>query len=296
MRFQDYKPEKERWITFVESDFYPDYLDAAVKRYRPICEHFGNLLKVSSSSQELFKLINKEKGKERIQLMRIFRKCVSPDTSVEMLKVKSKAEVILREFANRFRLVGEVRKCFDPTDRALVAILREYEERGEKGYEVSSRFFKWFNQRFSILGFTIEGPERAGKDIYLNEVFDDYPRHRPVDFLIRYQGLRTSVPVVVGFIRYDSDRGGAQENNRTGGYRGAVIEIFEYLDRKELRLKLLFVNEGPGLLLGSMWDDYSSLEDIGAGRAMVATLKMLESRLTEEWMLGRKESREQKRT
>lgn len=289
MRFQDYKPEKERWITFVESDFYPDYLDAAVKRYLPICQQFNQSLKLSGSSQELFQIINKEKGKQRIQLLRIFHRYISPDTSVEMLKVKSKAGVILREFGSRFRPIAEVQKRFDPGDRALIALLREYEERGEKGYVVSSEFFQWFRRRFGTRGFTIEGPERAGKDIYLNQVFDDYARPRPVDCLIRYR----VTPVVVVFIRYDSDRGGAQENNRTGGYRNTVIEILEYADRKELRLKLLFVNEGPGLLLGSMWDDYSSLEDIGAGRVMVATLKMLESRLTEEWMLGRKESREQ---
>lgn len=284
MRFRDYKPEKERWITFVESDFYPDYLDAAVERYLPICQQFNQLLKLSASSQELFQLINKEKGKQRIQLLRIFHRYISPNTSVEMLKVKSKAELILREFGHRFRPIEEVQKRFDPGDRALIAILREYEERGEKGYVVSSGFFQWFRRTFGTRGFTIEGPERAGKDIYLNQVFDDYPRPRPVDFLIRYH--RT--PVVVGFIRYDSDRGGAQENNRTGGYRDTESEILEYSDRKGLKLKLLFVNEGPGLLLGSMWNDYSSLEDIGAGRVMVTTLKMLESRLTEDWMLGRK--------
>lgn len=283
MRFKDYGREKEKWITFVESDFYPNYLNAARAKYTPIFERFNKLLQAASNSQELFRLIMKESGKLRIQLLRIFRKYVSPDTSVEMLKVKSKTEKIIQEFGSRFRPIKIVQERFDPKDKGLVAILREYEDRGRKGYEVSSTFFEWFRRKFSRRKFSIEGPERAGKDIYLDEVFDGYPRHRPVDFLVRYRGA----PIIVGFSRYDSDRGGAQEDDRTSGYRGVVNEILDYSDRKDLGLKILFVNEGPGLLLGSMWRDYSSLEDIIENRVMVVTLKMLENRLTEEWMLAK---------
>lgn len=283
MRFKDYGREKEKWITFVESDFYPNYLNAARAKYTPIFERFNKLLQAASSSQELFQLIMKESGKLRIQLLRIFRKYVSPDTSVEMLKVKSKTEKIIQEFGSRFRPIEIVRERFEPKDKGLVAILREYEDRGRKGYEVSSTFFEWFRRIFSRREFSIEGPERAGKDIYLDEVLDGYPRHRPVDFLIRYR----ETPIIVGFSRYDSDRGGAQEDDRTSGYRGVVNEILDYSDKKNLGLKILFVNEGPGLLLGSMWGDYSSLEGIREKRVMVVTLKMLENRLTKEWMLAK---------
>ena len=33
-----------------------------------------------------------------------------------------------------------------------------------------------------------------------------------------------------------------------------------------------------------MWRDYTSLEDIAQGRVMVVTLKMLEERVTREWI------------
>jgi len=285
MRFRDFKLEKEKWIAFVESDFYPDYLNASKTTYTPVLERFNELLQTAHSSQELFLLITKESGKQRIQLLRIFRKYISPDTSVEMLKIKTRANKILQEFGSRFRPIEEVRKRFDSRvkpDEALMAILHEYENRGRKGYEVSGRFFEWFKRKYGTR-FSIEGPERAGKGIYLEEVFKDYPKSRSVDFLIRYQ----KTPIVIGFVRYDSDRGGAQENDRTGGYGNSIIEILNYSGKENLGLKILFVNEGPGLLLGSMWDDYATLEDMGRGCVMVVTLKMLESRLTEQWMLGK---------
>ena len=33
-----------------------------------------------------------------------------------------------------------------------------------------------------------------------------------------------------------------------------------------------------------MWDDYSKLEKINSDRIMVLTLRMLDERLTEEWL------------
>ena len=54
--------------------------------------------------------------------------------------------------------------------------------------------------------------------------------------------------------------------------------------REILKTKVIFLNDGPGLLLGSMWDDYSKLEKINSDRIMVLTLRMLDERLTEEWL------------
>ena len=281
MLFKDFKHEKEKWITFIESDFYPDYLEAARQKYFPVLKQFGKLLHEAHNSQQLFLSILRETGKTRIQLLRIFRRYVSPDTSVEMLKVKAKAKKIIAEFGSRFRPIEQARPRFNMEDDVLAMLLYEYKDRGKKGYDVSSGFFDWFRREFGK-DLTIEGPERAGKDIYLGEVFKDYPARRPVDFIIKYH----KAPVVVGFVRYDSDRGGAQEDDRTSGYTNAVKEILDYSKRENLNLKILFVNEGPGLTLGSMWDDYSRLEDFGQGRVKVVTLKMLETRVTKEWILG----------
>jgi hypothetical protein len=93
--------------------------------------------------------------------------------------------------------------------------------------------------------------------------------------------------LAVGFARYDSHRGGAQEDDRTGGYRDCANEVLTFARRKRLtRLKVVFLNDGPGLLLGSMWSDYAALEAAGRGRIRVVTLRMLPERLTKEWLEG----------
>lgn len=66
---------------------------------------------------------------------------------------------------------------------------------------------------------------------------------------------------------------------------GAAAELLAYAVTKKLRkLKLIFLNDGPGLLLGSMWSDYAALEDVGNGRIMVCTLRMVPQRITMEWL------------
>jgi hypothetical protein len=49
-------------------------------------------------------------------------------------------------------------------------------------------------------------------------------------------------------------------------------------------LKIIFLNDGPGLLLGSMWRDYAAIEDYEGGNVLVCTLKMLDTRLTRSWL------------
>ena len=49
-----------------------------------------------------------------------------------------------------------------------------------------------------------------------------------------------------------------------------------------MRTKIIFVNDGPGLLLGSMWDDYSYIED-ASDDVMVVTLRMIIERITLDW-------------
>jgi hypothetical protein len=42
------------------------------------------------------------------------------------------------------------------------------------------------------------------------------------------------------------------------------------------------INDGPGLLLGWMWDDYARLERSHRGKILVATLRMAPERNTSE--------------
>jgi len=161
------------------------------------------------------------------------------------------------------------------------SINRCYKDRGKKGYDLTERFFTLFRSQFPNI--PISGPERAGKDILMSSIFRDYPRpNRPVDFVI-HSADRSEV-LAIGLARYDSDRGGAQEDDRTGGYKSCADEILSYAREHGLKTKLIFINDGPGLLLGSMWDDYAFLESSWPGKILVLTLRMVPVRLTSDWL------------
>jgi len=282
--FGDYQSDAATWITLATGEYYPDILPEACELYRPVLVFFGQLLKRSESSIALFENICAlTETWMRIQLARVFRRYVSPTTPVEMLKGKSKVKAICEQFGPGFRPIHEVQKAFDSRpirDEALCAVLWEYKDRGKKGYDLTEKFFALV--RAQLPEMTITGPERAGQDVLLGSVWPDYPKpDRPADFILEN---RDQV-LAVGFARYDSDRGGAQEDDRTGGYRECAHEVLSFAKGKRLdKLKVIFLNDGPGLLLGSMWSDYSRLEQSGKGKIKVVTLRMVADRITTEWL------------
>lgn len=285
--FGDHKADGANWITLATGEYYPDILPQACDLYEPILVLFGELLKTSESSERLFRQIMEQSdGWTRIQLARVFRKYVSPSTPVEMLKRKSKSEELIKEFGKGFRPIQEVQKAYNTRpkrDEALCALLWEYKDRGKKGYDLTERFFDLIRTRFA--GLKIAGPERAGQDILMKDVFSNYPNPtRPVDFVIR-DGKEV---LAIGLARYDSDRGGSQEDDRTGQYHTAVNEILGYVHKHSLKTKVILLNDGPGLLLGSMWNDYSKLENSHAGEVLVVTLRMIPERLTLTWLKNKK--------
>jgi hypothetical protein len=282
--FSDYRHDAHNWVTLASGEYYPDILKDACELYKPVLILFGQLLKKSETSGRLFlELSNVPDTWMRVQLARVFRKYVSPDTPVEMLKKKRMAIAICRQFGSRFRPIDEVQEayCDRPIpDEALCAILWEYKDRGKKGYDLTEKFFGMLAGQFPDL--VITGPERAGKDIQLGSIFRDYPNSkRPVDFVI--SNSKNEV-LAVGLARYDSDRGGAQEDDRTGGYRDCADEVLNYCSRRKLNTKIIFLNDGPGLLLGSMWTDYSDIERRWENKIRVVTLRMVPYRLTQEWL------------
>lgn len=283
--FLDYKEEGHYWITLASGDFYPDILTDACLLYEPVQILFGQLLKYSESSVALFmKIAAINETWMRIQLARIFRKYVSPSTPVEMLKRKTKAKEICEQFGNEFRPIQEVQSAFTSRpvpDEALCALLWEYKSRGVKGYNLTERFFELFNAHFPDL--LLKGPIRAGQDIRLETVFSDYPNpKRPVDFVIYDTNERDIL--AIGLARYDGDRGGSQEDDRTGGYHNCANEMLSYATTHNMNIKIIFINDGPGLLLGSMWNDYARLELSWPGKILVATLRMIPERLSYEWL------------
>lgn len=283
--FAEYKQDAPNWITMANGEFYPDILTDACELYKPVLVLFGQLMKASESSERLLQEIAEVKQPwMRIQLCRVFRKYVSPQTPVEMLKKKSMIPMVCEQYGKYFRPIDQVQGAFAGRplpDEALCAVLWEYKDRGKKGYDLTERFFEMFASAFPKL--TLEGPKRAGSDIQLQTIFPDYPNpNRPVDFVARDA---SGEPIAVGFVRYDSDRGGAQEDDRTGGYVNCAKEILEYDTIRRRGLKVIYVNDGPGLLLGSMWDDYAKLEAMNPNRLLVITLRMFNERLKEKWLL-----------
>jgi len=281
--FGDYQKEGHLWITLSNGEYYPDILPLACELYKPVLVMFGQLLKTAHSSTDLFMSISDTKPQwMRIQLCRVFRKYVSPETPVEMLKKKTAASNICKRFGKGFRSVTEVQQKFSGRplpDEALCAILWEYKERGRKGYDLTERFFMIIKEQFPAL--QIIGPERAGKDILMGKIFENYPKpDRPVDFVIYKQDKI----LAVGLARYDSDRGGAQEDDRTGQYRDCAYEILKYAEKHNLNIKVIFLNDGPELLLGSMWRDYAYIEELWKGKVKVVTLRMIPDRITLEWL------------
>ena len=281
--FGDFEKDGHLWITLSTGEYYPDILPLACELYKPVLVTFGQLLKSAHSSGDLLAAIGEVTPQwMRIQLSRVFRKYVSPDTPVEMLKKKTAIPLITKNFGKNFRRIAEVQSRFierPMPDEALCAILWEYKDRGQKGYDLTERFFALVRGHFPKL--KVIGPERAGKDILLGEFFKGYPKpDRPVDFII----LEGDYPLAIGLARYDSDRGGAQEDDRTGQYRDCAQEVLKYAAKHGLKTKVIFLNDGPGLLLGSMWRDYAYSEKIWKGRVKVVTLRMVQERITMDWL------------
>lgn len=286
--FRDFTPnERRNYITLSTGEYYPDILEDACRLYTPVLEIFSGILHRSESSSALFLNIAQTQNQwMRIQLCRVFRKYVSPETPVEMLKKKSFAKKICEDFGEGFRPVHVVQERFDSRpfpDEALCAVLWEYKDRGKKGYDLTEKFFDMIQGRFSDV--LIWGPKRSGADIQAAEIWKDYPNQsRPLDFVISSNDKKRIY--AVGFARYDGDRGGAQEDDRTGGYKNCSDEILGYIHAHGLKTKLIFLNDGPGLLLGSMWEDYSRIEERYPDEIKVITLRMIEERLTEAWLKG----------
>ncbi len=286
--FIDYQLEERRnYITLSTGEYYPDILEDACRLYSPVLETFSQLLNRSESSSALFMNISAVPTQwMRIQLCRVFRKYVSPETPVEMLKKKSQARKICEDFEDGFRPIHVVQAKFDSRpmpDEALCAVLWEYKDRGKKGYDLTDKFFDMIQGKFPDL--CIWGPRGAGADVQASSIWSDYPNlSRPLDFVISSDDKRTIY--AVGLARYDGDRGGAQEDDRTGGYKNCADEVLEYVHSHGLNTKVIFLNDGPGLLLGSMWEDYSRIEERHPNEVKVITLRMIEERLTESWLKG----------
>ncbi len=104
-KFADYKDDGYTWVTLATGEFYPDILEQACFLYTPVLQHFGMLVRSSESSERLFLQISAVKESwMRIQLLRVFKRYVSPAMPVEMTKKKRKPDKLLTSTSVHFGL------------------------------------------------------------------------------------------------------------------------------------------------------------------------------------------------
>jgi hypothetical protein len=283
--FSELRSEPFRWITVYEAKFYPDKLDAAIVRYEPILERFSELVEGAESSADLLRLIMDEPRILRSDLLKLFTRYVSPTTKTELLKKKSHTERTIHHLGDGFRSLEIVERHLatrPAVDEAIIAILDEHSSRGRSGYQLTEDFFLWFETDFAELGWSIQGPRGAGRDINLPDLLDGFEKEMPVDFAIADP---TGNLRVIGFARYDTDRGGSQEDDRISGNVDKLTEVMKFNRGRDLPLKVLYLNDGLGLTLGSMWRDYAEIEQAGGGISLVTTLKMAQAgRVSLAWL------------
>jgi len=277
-------------ITPIDSTIrFPEVLDILIDKYDDAIDIFCDLIKSSDSSADVLVKIRttERKADERMALLKMYRRCVSPVLDTETTKKIKKVsnEMLIETYGETFKPIGKLKKQFGNLPKemryALAALIGEYDTRGQLGYQLTGAFFDWFEDHFKD-EFIIEGPRGAGRDIELAEIFPDFKGSFPCDFVVRK--AKDNTPVAVGFARYDSTRGGAQSDDRTGGNSNKVDKAKKYFKNSGKHVKLIFLSDGPGLLHKDTWEESCTLDGKWNGYVRVATLKLAAKSITKEWL------------
>lgn len=269
---------------------YPEFLAERIKKYSGYVNDFSEIITMSSSSQEVLEHIRDKSKKmtkeKRMSLLKIFRRCVSPVCDTEATKKIQKipTSVFITNYGHTFKPINILKLQFTNLTRAemsaLCVLLGEYDIRGEQGYILTDLFFTWFEEMFE--NFSIEGPRGAGKDILLSTIFPEYAGHYPCDFVIRDKS--TQNVLAIGFARYDSTRGGAQSDDRTGGNSDKVSKAMLFSEESGKKFKLIFLADGPGLSHKDTWAEACLLDGSWGGKVRLTTLLTAPNRITKEWL------------
>ena len=288
-------PDRHAVITAIDTAVrFPEILEALWCKYEQDISLFASLINQSHSSADLLSRIrsNSFSADQRMSLLKIFRRCVSPILDTEMAKkIRSvPTSQLVENYSFSFKDISLLKQQFENLTleqaSALAALIGEYDTRGQLGYILTDRFFTWFEQNLGQ-DFTIEGPRGAGKDVELSTVFADFSGSYPCDFVIRDRN--TQIVHAIGFARYDSTRGGAQSDDRTGGNSDKVAKAKEYWatsPQAAQTLRLIFLSDGPGLAHRDTWQESCVLDGAWQGNVRVITLKLAPSRITSAWLRG----------
>lgn len=268
---------------------FPELLEVLIEKYFPTIDLFCEIVRNSSSSFEILYKIrsNNYNSFQRMTLLKIYRRCVSPVLDTEATKKirKISTESLIDTYGKTFKSIGLLKNQFfnPPLEErvALAALIGEYDTRGQLGYRLTEIFFRWFEERFTGI-YSIEGPRGAGRDVELASVFYGFKGNFPCDFIIR--NIISNNVLAIGFARYDSTRGGAQSDDRTSGNSNKVERIKAVSEIFPDNLKIIFLSDGPGLMHRDTWEETCNLDGQWNGRVRVTTLKLLERRITTEWL------------
>lgn len=279
-------------ITPIDSSIrFPEILDLLVKKYENAIDIFCQLIDESESSAEMLEKIRTEDrdADERMALLKMYRRCVSPVLDTETTKKIKKISTasLVEAYGETLKPISKLKAQFSNLPKehkyALGALVGEYDTRGQLGYQLTGAFFDWFQDHFAGQ-YTIEGPRGAGRDIELSELYPDFRDSFPCDFVIRR--LSDQEVLAVGFARYDSTRGGSQSDDRTGGNANKVMKARAFDRIASTSLKLIFLSDGPGLMHGDTWEEACVLDGQWNGRVRVVTLKLAPVRITSDWLEG----------
>ncbi len=277
-------------ITALDNNLrFQEALPINVAKYENDINEFKTLVLNSSSSEELLDKIrqrNIHKDK-RMTFLKLFRRCVSTVIDTETSKKISKisTQSLIDAYSATFANINDLKKFFRSLTEAeiqtLSCLLAEYDTRGLSGYELTTLFFSWFKNNFA--DFEIKGPIAAGRDIELSSILSDFDDlNFPCDFIIYHQNKL----VAVGFSRYDSTRGGAQSDDRTGGNALKVAKLKNYQMKTNNIIKVIFLSDGPGLAHNDTWQENCRLADSWGDNARVTTMKIANIIITREWLLS----------
>lgn len=277
-------------ITPIDSTIrFPEVLTILIDKYDNAIDVFVQLIKESESSAEVLRKIRttERDANERMALLKMYRRCVSPVLDTETTKKIKKihTDTLIETYGETFKPISKLKAQFSELPKeykyALAALVGEYDTRGQLGYQLTGAFFDWFEDHFAGR-YTIEGPRGAGRDIELSEIYADFKGSYPCDFVVRR--VTDNKVLAVGFARYDSTRGGAQSDDRTGGNANKVEKAKAFDRVMSTRLKLIFLSDGPGLIHSDTWEESCMLDGQWDGRVRVITLKLAASRITPDWL------------
>lgn len=270
---------------------FPEILTVCSQKYAPDIQRFRALVAASTSSGDLLDRIRSKNftGEQRMSLLKMFRRCVSPVLDTEMAKkitVVSTASLVAG-LGHTFKpipvLQAQFARLSQDEEAALAVLIGEYDTRGQLGYMLTAQFFDWFESHFNGV-FSISGPRGAGRDVELSSLYSNYVGSFPCDFVIR--SVSDNAIHAIGFARYDSTRGGAQSDDRTGGNSDKVGKAREFSSTYGDQFRIIFLSDGPGMAHRDTWQEACNLDGSWGGNVRVTTLKTAAARIDADWLMG----------